>query len=81
MMPQDIAETLERLRHNDDHLYRVVLGDSASQQPGLMQQLNEIKANTQQIQKTVQWLWVAYGLLLGMLAMVLLQLMWQGGRY
>lgn len=78
-MPQDIADTLERLRHNDDHLYRVVLGDSASQQPGLMQQLNEIKANTQQIQAAVQRLWIAYGLLLGMLFMVLLQLMWQGG--
>lgn len=81
MMPQDIAETLERLRHNDEHLYRVVLGDSASQQPGLMQQLHEIKANTQQIQSAIQRLWMAYGLLIGMLAMVLFQLVWQGIRY
>lgn len=80
-MPQDIAETLERLKSNDEQLYRVVLGDPTTRQPGLMQRLDEIQSNTQSIRTAIQWLWIAYGLLAGMLAMVLLQLMWQGIRY
>lgn len=77
-MPQDINEQLERLRSNDDHLYRVILGDPASGQAGLRQNIQDIKANTEQIQVAIQRLTLGYGLLAGVLFMVILQSIYAG---
>lgn len=77
-MPQEIADQLERLRANDEHMWRVVLGDPASGQPGLRHQLEEIKADTQKIKGYIQWLGLGYGLLVGVLMMVVLQAVYAG---
>lgn len=77
-MPQDINDQLERLRSNDDHLYRVILGDPSSGQAGLRQNIEDIKANTEQIQLAIQRLTLGYGLLAGVLIMVILQSIYAG---
>ena len=77
-MPQEVAEQLERLRANDDHMWRMMLGDPASGQPGFRQQLEEIKADTQKIKGYIQWLGLGYGLLVGVLMMVVLQAVYAG---
>lgn len=77
-MPPDVQTELERLRANDDHLWRVLLGDPASGQPGFRHQLEEIKADTQKIKGYIQWLGLGYGLLVGVLMMVVLQAVYAG---
>lgn len=77
-MPQDIADQLERLRANDEHMWRMMLGDPASGQPGFRHQLEEIKADTQKIKGYIQWLGLGYGLLVGVLMMVVLQAVYAG---
>lgn len=77
-MPPDVQTELERLRANDDHLWRMLLGDPASGQPGFRHQLEEIKADTQKIKGYIQWLGMGYGLLVGVLMMVVLQAVYAG---
>lgn len=56
----------------------MLLGDPASGQPGFRHQLEEIKADTQKIKGYIQLLGLGYGLLVGVLMMVVLQAVYAG---
>lgn len=79
-MPPDVQTELERLRANDEHMWRMLLGDPASGQPGFRHQLEEIKADTQKIKGYIQLLGIAYGALVGVLVMVIMQTIYAGMR-